>query len=110
MLRLLQFEIGARYTAQRRITFSIFRSLRRDHLCICNMVATSSIHGNALNSTNAARVASLVGDDGLTFAKQLTAINHGASDYKDRRLCRPIARATERLHPSLQNKRFTISW
>jgi len=73
------------------------------------MVAASSIHGNALNSTNAARGASLLGDEGLTFAQQLTAINRGASDYEDRRLCRPIVKATDHLHPALQNEGFTFS-
>jgi hypothetical protein len=48
------------------------------------MLATFSVHGNALNSTNAGRGASLVGDKGLAFAQWLTVISRGASGYKDK--------------------------
>jgi hypothetical protein len=73
------------------------------------MLATFSIHGNALNSRNAARGASLTGDKGLAFAQLLTAINRGASDYEDRRLCRPSVKATDHLHPAVKNEGFTFS-
>jgi hypothetical protein len=76
------------------------------------MVATFSIHGNPVNSTKHRTTCFLAGDKGLAFAQLLAAINRNASDYEDRRLCRPIVKATDDLHPAFKMKglRFSMGY